>query len=478
MRQLTAERPLAELRETTTTPGGGSADLPPGAGSVPPPRRRRRIGTLLLPPWTRAPLLALGEPAVIFAVLAATIILACASSSGALFLSSAASETLHRTIAADCPNASYPSIRLGPIISIDRAKYEQYDLFEPVDPPTDLPDLAGLDTRARGAMTAEGFSAPYHTAISEGALRAGPPPSGSAAHSARLFFQDGAVDHITPISRGAARGVWLPATYARQLGARPGQRIPLAFSRNNVALPETTVPVAGIYQDLWQEPTTPYWCSYSGLFQNPGSADPPPPALLIVTDQATFAAVQHATAAAATHYWTAPISTGGLTLSAARDVGTRQADAYRRFGQPAPADLGAQNSGSGQMPIFAQQTALVRDGLRGPVVPIALGGTVLALLLVGAAGSFWADRRGREVRLLSSRGVSPAALAFKAVLELLAPAIAGTLIGWQVARWLVRALGPNPHLDRAAPTQALLTAGLALAAGLALLALVAGLRSR
>ncbi len=473
MRELIAERPRTEVRETTTRPGGGSADPPPGAGSTAPPRRPRS-GTLLLPPWTRAPLLALGEPAVIFAVLAATIILACASSSAALFLSSAASESLRRTIAADCPNAGYPSVQVGPITSMDPVENTE---LGPERLPNE-PDLAGLDQRARGALTAEGFSAPYHTAINEGALRAGPPPTGADAHSARLFFQDGAVDNIKPIKRGAASGVWLPATYAQKLQAKPGQRIPLAFGQNNTALPLTTVPVAGIYQDLWQEPTTPYWCSYSTLFQNPGSADPPPPALLIVTDQRTFAAIQQATTVSATHYWTAPIGTDGLTLSAARDVAARQADAYRRFGQPVPRDLGAQNSGSGQMPVFAQQTALVRNGLRGPVVPIALGGTILALLLVGAAGSFWADRRGREVRLLSSRGVSPLALAIKAVLELLLPAVVGTLIGWQLARWLVQALGPNPHLDHAAPGQALLTAAVALAGGLALLALVAGQRSR
>ena len=112
------------------------------------------------------------------------------------------------------------------------------------------------------------------------------------------------------------------------------------------------------------------------------------------------------------------------------------------------------------------------------MLPIALGGSILALLLVGAAGSYWADRRSREVRLLSSRGVGPGALALKAVLELALPAVVGTVLGWLAARWLVAALGPSPRLDRSAPWQAGLTALVALAAGLGLLALVAGLRSR
>jgi putative ABC transport system permease protein len=130
------------------------------------------------------------------------------------------------------------------------------------------------------------------------------------------------------------------------------------------------------------------------------------------------------------------------------------------------------------MPEFVARTTLIRDGLRGPVLPIALGGSLLALLLVGAAGSYWADRRASEVRLLSSRGVGPGALALKAALELALPALIGTVLGWLLARWLVTSLGPSPLLDASAPAQAALTAGVALVAGIALLALVAGLRSR
>jgi putative ABC transport system permease protein len=125
-----------------------------------------------------------------------------------------------------------------------------------------------------------------------------------------------------------------------------------------------------------------------------------------------------------------------------------------------------------------ERTTLIRDGLRGPVLPIALGGSLLALLLVAAAGSYWADRRGREVRLLSARGVGPAALALKALLELALPALAGTVVGWLLARWLVGLVGPSPVLDASAPVRSGLTAAATLVAGLAALALVAGVRSR
>jgi putative ABC transport system permease protein len=477
---LTAERDSTQVREASTRPGGGTQAPPPGTGAQLPPRRTRS-GTLLLPPWTRAPLLALGEPAVILAVLAATAILACASSSAALFLSSASSESLHRTIAADCYNASYPGIQLGPLTSVGR---DRTDILEPpfgvVEPAPNVPDLAALDSRARSALVGAGLAAPYHTALMQDTMRVGPPPTGNDPHTGRLFYRDGAVANIEPLTRGGpAHGIWVPRTLATKLDLRPGQRLPLAFGSTVTrgSLPEATVAVAGIYRDLFEQPTTPYWCSYTDIVQN-ATSENVPPALVIATDPETFAQVQQATGAAATHFWAAPISTDRLTLSGAREVAARQADAYRRFGVPPPKDLAAQNSGAGQMPVFVEQTTLVRNGLRGPVVPIALGGTILALLLVGAAGSYWADRRYREVRLLSSRGVSPAALAGKAVLELAIPAVAGTLAGWLLARWLVQQVGPSPVLDRSAPTQALLTASVALVAGLALLALVAGLRSR
>ncbi|MBA3524857.1 MAG: hypothetical protein H0T85_09970, partial [Geodermatophilaceae bacterium] len=132
----------------------------------------------------------------------------------------------------------------------------------------------------------------------------------------------------------------------------------------------------------------------------------------------------------------------------------------------------------GLLPEMVERTTLIADGLRGPVIPIALGGSILALLLVAAAGSYWADRRLREVRLLSSRGVGPAALAMKAALELALPAIVGTVLGWLLARLLIRQIGPASYVDANAPWQAAATAAVGLVAGLLLLAAVAGLRSR
>jgi len=56
-----------------------------------PPLRTSGRGTLLLPPWSRAPWLGLRQPGVVLAVIGAAMILACAGSSAELFLSSSSS---------------------------------------------------------------------------------------------------------------------------------------------------------------------------------------------------------------------------------------------------------------------------------------------------------------------------------------------------------------------------------------------------
>ena len=106
--------------ETTPDIAVGTVSDPPRPTSAPPrgraPRRRSGGGVIFLPPWTRAPFLPFKQPAVILAVLGAALILACASSSGVLFLSSASSESLHRLLAVQCPDAGYPAVRATQVV--------------------------------------------------------------------------------------------------------------------------------------------------------------------------------------------------------------------------------------------------------------------------------------------------------------------------------------------------------------------------
>ena len=116
--------------------------------------------------------------------------------------------------------------------------------------------------------------------------------------------------------------------------------------------------------------------------------------LVLATDPGTF--IRLVGQSDADFEWVSPVDTAGETVSRARAVSDRQVAAYHAAGLPVPLDFGRTNGGTGQLPTLADRAELIRAGLRGPVLPIALGGTLLALLLVGAAGSYWADRRARR----------------------------------------------------------------------------------
>lgn len=289
-----------------------------------------------------------------------------------------------------------------------------------------------------------------------------------------LFFRDGAEDNVTMQSRVPGEGLLLPALTADALDVRTG---------DSVAIGDSTVPVVGTYQDLFTQPVSPYWCSYSGLYLNLASMNRDPPGLILTTDPALVEQQEVIRQEGPTspaeveiaRSWVSPIDTDSLTVSEASSIVSQRDRAFdtsgitNRFGRPGD---------TGLLPDMVDRARLLASGLRGPVIPIALAGSILALLLVAAAGSYWADRRKREVQLLSSRGVGPAALAVKAALELIVPAIVGTALGWLLARWLVQTLGPSPDLDASAPRQAALAAAVGLVAGMLLLAGVAGLRAR
>ena len=459
---------MTSVRTTLQAPGPGRVgtvgDLPRTRAASPPrpPRRRSGGGTILLPPWTRAPFLPFRQPAVILAVLGAAAILACASASAALFLSSASAESLNRILGQQCADAAFPTVRAtGVVGSTEGAPFGTRTVS---------------DASVRSAMAGAGLPGPSRVRLSEQVPQV---TRGALSKSGRLFYRDGATGQVTPVGRAlTGPGVWLPAGLATQLSASVGDRVTLTPG-GATAGTDAAARVVGIYRNLDQEPTRPYWCSYGPLFRNPSyGADAAPPALVMTTDAGTFESLRNSYGGSSTDSWVSPADTTDITLTEGRAIADQQHSAYAAAGLPEPADFATRNSGTGQMPTFVDRTSLIREGLRGPVLPIALGGSLLALLLVGAAGSYWADRRAPEVRLLSARGVGPGALALKAVLELALPAVVGTALGALLARWLVGMLGPSPLLDREAPWQAALTAVVALLAGLALLALVAGLRSR
>ena len=320
------------------------------------------------------------------------------------------------------------------------------------------------DADVRAAMTGAGLADPYRVRLSEQA------PSLATASGAnqmvRLFYRDGVLQagHAGQRSRRRRAGCGCRSSSPPSWGPSPATR-----SSSPAPCPAARrCGSSGSTATCSRSASGRTGARTARLFLNPSYGnDSNPPPLVIASDSETFDALRTGYDGSSTDTWVSPVDTRDLTLSGGRRVAEAQAAAYRAAGLEPSTDFAVRNSGTGQMPEFVARTTSIRDGLRGPVLPIALGGSLLALLLVGAAGSYWADRRAREVRLLSSRGVGPGALAAKAALELALPAVAGTVLGWLLARWLVAGLGPSPVLDRSAPVQAALTAGIALLAGVA-----------
>ena len=411
-----------------------------------------------LAPWTRAPLLGLRQPAAVLAVLVTSAILACAVASAPLFLSSARSAALQQQLAPQCAEAAWPATGTA------------------------------VDFGERGsAAEVAAFVAPYRQAwaeqgraservltvvrsLSPGGVnyQGGIPVTGTdgspLSQNATLLWRPDVTDHVQVVDGGDASGVWLPASYAAAAGAAPGDTITLAGQ---------PFPVAGTYTDLFDTDPGPYWCDYGPLYLNETSSDVPPPALLLAGDEDVLLAVAAAAGAVAVTE-EVPTDATGLSVTAARAL----VDEQRAAQQAATRSPGLPSAENTRLTDAVSRAELIESGLRGPVVPVAVAGALLALVLVAAAGSFWADRRATEVRLLAARGVGPVPLAGKAALELGLPALAGAAVGWAASRLLIAGLGPADDLDPAATTAALWAGVAAFVVGLGSAAAVAGLRAR
>lgn len=410
-----------------------------------------------LPPWTRAPLLGLRQPAAVLAVLVTTAILACAVASAPLFLSSARSAALQQQLAAGCPQVGWGQTGIGARVSDQNG-----------DPTgAEVPDRTALQALADG-WAAVGSAATVASAYASPALVRGPAGEPSSV-PAQLLYRDGALDHVRWVDGPApgAAGLAVPQQWAQGAGITAGDTI--TFGGTDVA-------VVGVYTDLFAYDAGDFWCDDRQLYANDTSANVPPPALLLPSDPTVFDSLAGSSAGVSVSQQV-PVRAEDTSVVDARQLLARQdralGAAIDQLGL-APA-YGYQDD---RLPRAIARAELVESGLRGPVVPVAVAGALLALVLVAAAGSFWADRRATEVRLLAARGVGPVPLAGKAALELGLPALAGAVLGWASSRLLISGLGPADDLDPGATTAAGWAGVAAFVVGLGAAALVAGLRAR
>jgi putative ABC transport system permease protein len=435
------------------------------------PPRGRRPALWRLPPWTRAPWLGLRQPAAVVAVLVTSAILACAVASAPLFLSSARSAALQQQLAPQCAEAGWPTT----------AAMLSFPVGTPAEDVTRSVDLLHAGWAEAGAHSDRVLTVRSARGAG-GNLQSGmlvvSPTGASMTQPSNLFWRPDVTAHVQVVDSQPGPGVWLPRSYATTAGAAVGDTITMA------GVPVTVV---GTYTDLFETDPGPYWCDYKDLYLNATSSDVPPPALTLASDQPTFARLA-AASGTATVLEQLPVDAqtlsvyraGRLAAQADRAMSAVRLPQPIGYRQPPPTDaIGTFDAGiDPRLTTAIDRARTIETGLRGPVVPVAVAGGLLALVLVAAAGSFWADRRAEEVRLLAARGVGPVPLAGKAALELALPALAGAALGWAVSRLLIDGLGPADDLDPSATSAAAEAGVAAFVVGLGSAAAVAGLRAR
>jgi putative ABC transport system permease protein len=448
-------------------------------------RRPSSASVLRTAPWRRAPLLLRRSPVVLLAVLAAGLILGAAAAPTPLFLSSAANAALTRQIQERCPSTVGLQVSTngalgGPVTGDEAARTPS--LGGDAAWPAGQELLAAREQAVRQAGSLMPNLTPPVLAMSSPQLQlAGATPERSSG--GRLLYRDGFEGQIRKLAVApGAGGVWLPSEAAAQLGLRPGDRLTLSLVNRSA-----TTRIAGTYRELHRLPPTRYWCAMGDRIYPPGFAeDPPPPPVL--ADRATFTALSRRLQENRVDFaWDLEL-VHNITLAQARAAARGLPEVEPALVRPGSGFFKASTlitrNAPGtvhthtELPFLVQRSDAIVAAVAGAVGPVAVAGTGVALLLVAAAGSYWADRRRVEVALLAAKGVGPAAIAAKAVLEMAGWLVGGGLLGWLAAIGLVRLLGPSDLLDPSATPAALARAAVALAAGLALLGLVAGLRAR
>lgn len=397
------------------------------------------MSVLRTAPWRRAPLLVLRHPAVLLAVAGTCALLAMAAASGPLFLSSVGAASLQGRVAEQCPEADRPTASAPP----GRVQ----------------------DGTVRAAMAGAGLPAPY--AVTE-VLVSAPFGVNTTGTQLTVYGRADAFEHVRRI-RGGGSGLWVSDLEAARQRVRIGDTVTIGSAR---------LPIVGLYEDLagpgFGRTLPPYWCTWSQDIV-PTLESRPPPFLLadhVTMDRLTAAMSADGFGLRGGRFqtdWYSAVDTARLTLADADRVLAARDRTAVRLGQAYQVHTGldGDRAASGD----------TRDGVRGAITPVALAGVLVAVLLVGAAGSFWVDQRRHELRLLGARGIGPAAIAGKAVLELAGPVLAGAAIGWGAAILLVRAAGPAPQLEPGAAWAAFRAVLPALAGGLLALAAVAAARS-
>nr|WP_157529192.1 FtsX-like permease family protein [Kibdelosporangium sp. MJ126-NF4] len=280
-----------------------------------------------------------------------------------------------------------------------------------------------------------------------------------------LVSREGSFDNVEVLRGGNRDGVWIPHNIADQFRLNPGDSIMIA---------RRPVPVGAVYRRL-SDPVPEYWCNDRGVMVPPlhgGTNDPPWPVIVPqpLLDRMIAAGGLTAVGTHIDVFTTNPLTTRtemDAWAATTAAMTPQLVDALKA--KPVVDDYAVRS---------ARVAARTQDAVSTAVLPLTLISVIAGLLGVIGLATQWAQRRGAEIRLLWTRGVSPQAIGGKAVLEMGGPLLVGALLGWAAAWATSPVLAPATQLDPWAPWRSALYAAVTWLVALIVLGTVTSLRVR
>lgn len=428
---------------------------------------------LTTPPFRRAPVLLFRRRVLLVAIVGTALILGMVATLTPLFESSAGSEALQRQLEGRCRSsfaARMPAIVFGEAnLSQDlEANRAVLQSATDADPAFEDPTLI-----LRGSTA-------------DVTLAQGDGPSAEV----RIFGLEDFRDHVELVAGAHGDGAYIDRRTSEWIGAGPGDDVLMSVEVFDIGGHSETwslpLPVAAVYEDVYHDYLDPYWCNFEDEIAPSPMGDLPPAPLLVDTtmfldDPELFLSIY-----AGGHEpgeWQVPVRTAGLTVTGANDaaetIATASEDIGDLIGEAIGQDLGDfELSLESDLLGVTERVEAQAAALQTSIFPLAAVVLLAAIGLLGAAGSYWVERRRSELELLSAIGVPPTAIALKAGLELLLPVLAGAVLGWGLGNLVIRVVGPSSDIESLARRDGLIVTVAAVVAGLITAALMAGVRAR
>jgi putative ABC transport system permease protein len=442
-------------------------------------RATRDLGTGVNHLWRKAPLALFRYPGLFAAVAAGCLLLVVAAAAYPLFISATASDLVNSqlqraTVTRFSGGITYereelPFGKLAPSGSNEGLLYEQ------------------LDTMFRQRAARNDLLGPTLANIVGGTVSVSPAGRPVQQRTGRLFAGDQALQHVRILEGTDGDGVWLPDLIARALHLGVGDRVHLSDQGGH----SVGLVIDGVYRSLYTytaEPLPGYWLSWREQICGGFAVCSPPPPQFMILDRDQLIRVSKALGIhSATFLWQAPLREGA-------DITLEQATDLQRFAERFKAEISDDSTYVGRAfaccdvlgPRFFPRLTAFRTAidevileaerrvaaLEGPAVLLRVAGILVALLVVGAAGTFALAAREVDAGLLFARGEGPFAVGTKGSLESLLPGCVGGAVGLGLTFGLVVILGPDGAISDDAIASALQAAALAVLGALVLLGLV------